>query len=1116
MSDWIDKIDEVDRLIANGHPKQAMQEAGGLLEQLLRHVYAQVASHVSAPEQTKLAAATAKVSAGKPVGEMTLGQLVGLFREGKVFDLAEMILKRKLPHLKGADFNTFVEIRNRSVHKGESVSEEEAKFFAAQLRLFLKSLGLLPEPTKPGAESPASAKSLRPWTELVKLHGDVEAGDFDEAVFAIDLGLIGDYLQAAAGRVPALPADAKVPKVYSDPASFFGATYVTNDLKRLLEEVLGSLAGQGNFNRVLKLRSPFGGGKSHVLLSLLHAALSRSALNQIPERKSFPDPGAVAWAVFDGEKFTAGGEKAVGNGKTVQTMWGWLAWQLGPEAWAVMEKFDAMKVSPGGDDIRRMLSAPGKPVLLLLDEVLKYMERAAAVPVHESTLQRQAKDFLQSLTVEVASSQKAVMVYSLQWSARESLGNVALLEELDKLTSRKDQVREPSTGDEVLAVIKRRLLDAEPDAAVAKQVAREYSDVIGGMLKAQAESPSAQQDAQSQTIELRKRMEAAYPFHPALIDVMVGRWTSVDGFQRTRGALRFLASCLHALKKRGGAKPLLGPAEVPISDVDVARAMLKDLDPQQGYTPVLQHDLAGPNARTKRIDDRLGKETPALANVRPATRLATAILAYSFGGLKRESGADTLPPGVTETELLAACVGPDLDRVTATSVLNELRNTCLYLHYDGVKYCFKKDPNVTKLIEDAEQEVARDSDAVRERIKEMLGRRLAGKNEAVIWPEKSQELPDREPQFLVGYLPLDFAMKGTSQQEQDAKEILSKYGDAPRRYRNGVGLAIPDRKPIESLRRAVRYLMAVDRVDEKKKQHRLTPDQLDQLKERRRTEENAAEAAFRVLYPSVWLPRVNGGGTIDLEKVEVGGRPLQATGVHERVMELLTAVGTPKLHGSLHPRKIAERVKLGEALAAGEAPRLGVGSADVRDAFFSFLEPPRISSASVLRKAIARGVSEGTFAYTTGIPTLGSDGKYQVSLTKVAVNRSMSDDEVDLDAGFLMVPMAVPAPEPPPGEPAPAPGPTPPVTPGPGPTPPTPPPGGGPSVRTAVRIRFAATREQVFKSFQAIANLADKSDGAKITIQIDGASSSGYDPSWLRNAVEEPLDEANIDGLEME
>jgi len=64
-----------------------------------------------------------------------------------------------------------------------------------------------------------------------------------------------------------------------------------------------------------------------------------------------------------------------------------------------------------------------------------------------------------------------------------------------------------------------------------------------------------------------------------------------------------------------------------------------------------------------------------------------------------------------------------------------------------------------------------------------------------------------------------------------------------------------------------------------------------------------------------------------------------------------------------------------------------------------------------------------------------------------------------------------------------------------------------------VRLKFKATRDQIFKAFPAIANLADKSDQGKVTVKVEGMSSAGFDPSWLRNAVEEPLDEANIDRL---
>ena len=116
-----------------------------------------------------------------------------------------------------------------------------------------------------------------------------------------------------------------------------------------------------------------------------------------------------------------------------------------------------------------------------------------------------------------------------------------------------------------------------------------------------------------------------------------------------------------------------------------------------------------------------------------------------------------------------------------------------------------------------------------------------------------------------------------------------------------------------------------------------------------------------------------------------------------------------------------------------------------------------------------------------------------------------------MDSGYLMLPSAVPeVPETvPAGEPgAPPAGPEPPpsqVKEG------TTVPGTTDEGPKAVHLKFRATKYQVFKAFQAIANLADKSDDGKVTIHVEGSSESGYDPSWLRNAVEEPLDEVNVE-----
>src|SRR5207249_7407594 len=125
---------------------------------------------------------------------------------------------------------------------------------------------------------------------------------------------------------------------------------------------------------------------------------------------------------------------------------------------------------------------------------------------------------------------------------------------------------------------------------------------------------------------------------------------------------------------------------------------------------------------------------------------------------------------------------------------------------------------------------------------------------------------------------------------------------------------------------------------------------------------------------------------------------------HDRVMELLVDLKR-SVHATVTPSKIIELFKLGE----GNPPALGIRTADVVDGFYSFLGFPRLVSSDVVKKAIAKGVADGFFAYYSGsIPALGSDGKYQVPVARVRFNTTVTEDEIDLESGYLMMPTAAP------------------------------------------------------------------------------------------------------------
>ncbi|MGJ5674918.1 MAG: hypothetical protein ACR9NN_15100 [Nostochopsis sp.] len=173
----------------------------------------------------------------------------------------------------------------------------------------------------------SSAYQIKPWTQVVTPHADMLNGNLDNATYAASLGAV-------------IRQDSKCPVVYRDARDFFAATYLTTALKKLLEDVLKGLRGDAG-DRVLQLRTPFGGGKTHSLISLYHITKNRASLQGNSQLDTLPDPGNVRIAYFIGLDIDVNTGILVEDNLRIFTPWGYLAWQIGGhEAYSLVQNAD--------------------------------------------------------------------------------------------------------------------------------------------------------------------------------------------------------------------------------------------------------------------------------------------------------------------------------------------------------------------------------------------------------------------------------------------------------------------------------------------------------------------------------------------------------------------------------------------------------------------------------------------------------------------------------------------------------------------------------------------------------------------------------------------------------
>lgn len=925
------------------------------------------------------------------------------------------------------------------------------------------------------------AYRLKPWTEVVRPHDDIVAGNLEMSTYAADLGAVDRQ-------------DPNTPRVYRDPGEFFRTTYPTRNLRELFRDVLGVLSGRSG-DRVIQLRTPFGGGKTHALLGLYHLVALRDAISP-RDLDGIPDPGPGRVAVLSGLDLDPRTPRVV-DGLAIHTLWGEFAFRLGGQpAYEKVRVHDETGTAPGGNVLRAVIGTG--PVLILLDEVLVYVERAGG-KTGADPLRRQVMLFLQALTEVVRNLPHAATVYSLQASVHEAAGDEALLQQLDHLVTRVDAKREPVSDDEVMRVVQRRLFPSfgqDPSHQhVAREVAREYAIAYRRLREGSAETEGERRAAGQEAERFEAKILDSYPFHPDLLDLMYHRWGSLPSYQRTRGALQFLARVVHALWN--GARPprpLIGPGDVPLEDEHVRGAFFSQVGERERYSSVLSADITGDGARCREADRRIAADSPALEQLRVGTRSASAIMLYSFGAREGEDR------GVLESELVQSLVAPDLDRNVTTTALHDLREELLYLHYTGRRYRFEPKANLNLLI--AEESKKWEPEEVLERVKKEVARLLTSAGDhALLWPEDSRAIPDGEPVFRVAYLGPAFTELDEAEILEQVRSLVDKHGPGHREYRNAITFAVPGRNALDRARAAGRLLLAIGALLTQVRSRRvsLEREQVDELGERQKGVAADLAGAVERLYEQVLVPVPDRQGTAPfaLEILDLRAQLMAGRDLHARILDALRK----HVFDALTPARLVALAKLGQE-------RDFVAAEDLIKWFFSYFDFPKLKDETALQGAIAKGTAD-VLGYVSAAHI--ENGAVIPSRKElVRFGAPTPADEVDLGPGcFVLSPtLAVMLRGEPVSEQEAA-----------GTTEdleaekregetrkeerPT---GGG-----RYRLRVETNAAQLFRILPALQNLADKASRFVARIEVEAESEDQFDKSWLRNAVEEHLDEAGVE-----
>jgi len=796
---------------------------------------------------------------------------------------------------------------------------------------------------------------VRPVFETCLPRPEVLSGELQEDIFAARLKDV---------------IDGTAEDVYQKPARFFDNTYPTDGLCLLLREALGRVTGRQPTNSpIIRLETAFGGGKTHNLIALYHAARGSATPSMVQgmfDPALLPEPGQVNAVGVVGSDLdpTTGMHHAKSDIRTY-TLWGELAYQLaGAEGYALAAESERMRAAPGTGLFDELIG--DRPTLIMLDEIARHMRVAQSVPTatKRSDLAEQTVAFLMSLLEFAVSRAQVVVVFTLADAgdafARETEHLRQQLAEARRVSARQERVITPTGETEIAAIVRHRLF-SRIDPTAAAQVAAAYRAAY----LAWAEQDAALPD-RALRAEYAHEIEASYPFHPELLDVLNRKVSTIPNFQKTRGALRLLALVVREVWRRRPADAwLIHPHHVALDALQIVEDLTSRLE-RPAFKQVIEADIYSTKIGSPAHAQALDKTWTSAGKPPYASRVATAAFLHSL--------TQGIASGVDPTDLSLAVLCPGDEPILVHRAAERLYDNGWFFDWDGHRYRFKTEPSLNKIVSDEMGMLGRTKP------KAELDRRIRqvwkkGELQPVPFPQEAKDVDDDAGLPKLAIVHYDAATATTAEPTPPdlACKIAARAGDmeAFRRFPNNVVFLVADADRVEEMiQTAARYLALARITGDAQRMSEFTPEQRKKLKKMAEAAELdvrvAITRAYRHLYfPSADAPQRDARLAHDL-------LPAQDQGDVESDQSavVLRALRQQKkaLTGN-EPMLAAAYVRS----RAWDKQQVSISTEDLRKAFARRLALPLLLDLNQLKKTVLNGIQAGVWVYYDAPSGVGYD-----------------------------------------------------------------------------------------------------------------------------------------------